>query len=50
MISSGANVQLKEGICNLQHEDMGVIMLVANQNAFAGPSHAMFCVVFFKAL
>lgn len=50
MISSGANVQLKEGICNLQHEDMRVIMLVTNQNAFAGPSHAMFCVVFFEAL
>lgn len=40
-------VQLEEGVCDLQHEDVRVVVLVADQDAFASPSHAMLRVVLF---
>jgi len=41
------DIQLEEGVCDLQHEDVRVVVLVADQDAFAGPSHAMLRVVLF---
>ena len=43
-------VQLEEGVCDLQHEDVRVVVLVADQDAFASPSHAMLRVVLFQPL
>lgn len=43
-------LQFKEGVCNLQHENMGMVVLVADQYAFASSSHAVFRVVLFEAL
>ena len=40
-------LQLEESIRDLQHQDMWVVMLVADQHAFAGPPHAMLLVVLF---
>jgi len=44
------SIQLEEGVRDLQHEDMWVVVLVADQDAFASPSHAMLRVVFFQSL
>lgn len=44
------NVQLEEGVCDLEHEDMRVVMLVADQDAFTRPSQTMFLVMFFQPL
>lgn len=44
------SLQLEEGVCDLQHEDVRVVVLVADQDAFASPSHAMLRVVFFQSL
>ena len=44
------HIQLEEGVGNLQHENMWVIMLVADQNSFARPSHAILMVVLFQSL
>ena len=46
----GAHIQLKEGIRNLQHQNVGVVVLVADQDALAGSAHAMFHVVLFQSL
>ena len=43
-------VQLEEGVCDLQHEDVRVVVLVADQNGFARPSHAVLVVVLFQSL
>lgn len=42
-------VQLEEGVRNLQHEHMRVVMLMAHKNTLAGPSHAILLIVFFEA-
>lgn len=42
--------ELEEGIGNLQHQDMWMIVFVTDQNAFAGTAHAMFGEVFFETL
>lgn len=44
------HVQLKERIRNLQHEDVWVVVLMADQNAFARPSHTTCLVVFLQSL
>lgn len=44
------HLQLEEGVCDLQHEDVRVVVLVADQHTLARPSHTMFLVVFLKAL
>jgi len=41
------HVQLEEGVCDLQHEDVRVVVLMADQDAFTSPSHAMLRVVLF---
>lgn len=43
-------VQLKKRIRNLQHQDMGVVVFMANEDAFAGATHAMLLIVFFEPL
>ena len=40
-------LQLEEGIGDLQHQYVRVVMLVADQYAFAGSPHAMLFVVLF---
>lgn len=42
--------QLEEGVGDLQHQDVGMVMFVAYKNAFASPSHSMSDIVLFKAL
>jgi len=39
------SIQLEEGIRDLQHEDVRVVVLVADQHALAKPAHAMLLVV-----
>lgn len=46
----GLHIQLEEGVGNLQHEDMRVVVLMADQDAFTGTAHTMLCVVFFEPL
>ena len=45
-----ADIQLEKGICNLQHEDVWVIMFVADEDSLAGSTHAMFFKVLFQSL
>lgn len=33
--------QLEEGVCDLQHQDVRVVVLVADENALAGAAHSM---------
>jgi hypothetical protein len=47
---SFGNVQLEERISNLQHEDMRMVMLVADQDSLARTAHSMLLVVFFQPL
>jgi hypothetical protein len=44
------NVQLEERVCNLQHQNVGMVVFVADQHALARPPHAMLLVVFFQPL
>lgn len=39
--SLGSNLQLEEGIGDLQHQHMGMVVFVTNQYTFAGSSHAV---------
>ena len=43
------DVQLEERVGDLQHQDVRVIMLVADKDSLAGPPHAMFDIVFFQS-
>ena len=40
------HVQLEEGICDLQHQDVWVIVLMTDENALTSAAHAMMFVVF----
>ncbi len=42
--------QLEEGVCDLQHQDVWVVVLVADQNGLACSSHAVLIVVLFQSL
>ena len=42
--------QLEKRVGYLQHEDVRVVVLVADEDAFAGAPHAVVFVVFFEAL
>ena len=42
--------ELEEGVRDLQHEDMRVAVLVADEDAFAGAAHAMLFVVFLQSV
>lgn len=44
------NIQLEKGVCNLQHEDVWMIVFMADQDSLAGSAHAMFLVVLFQSL
>jgi hypothetical protein len=41
--------QLEERICDLQHQNVRMIVLVADQDALARASHSMLLVVFFQS-
>lgn len=43
-------VQLEKGVCDLQHENVRVVVVVAYENAFASPPHAILNVVLFQTL
>ena len=43
------DIQLEKGVCNLQHEDVGVIVLMADQDSLAGSAHAMSFIVLFQS-
>ena len=42
--------QLEEGVCDLQHEDVRVVVLVADQDALAGAPHPVRRVVLLQPL
>lgn len=44
------NLQFKECIGNLQHQHMGMVVLVAHQDSLASASHSMQTIVFFESL
>ena len=44
------DVQFEEGVGDLQHQDMRMVVLVAYQDPLACPPHTMLGVVFFKSL
>lgn len=43
-------MQLKKGVRNLQHQNVWMVVLVADQDALAGSAHAMLYVVLFQSL
>jgi hypothetical protein len=44
------DVQLEKCIRDLQHQDMGVVVLMADQDAFTCSPHAMLLIVFLQSL
>lgn len=44
------NAQLEEGVCDLQHQDVRVVVLVADEDGFARSAHAVLVVVLLEAL
>lgn len=44
------NIQFEKGVRNLQHQNVGMVVLVADQDALAGSTHAMSNVVLFQSL
>ena len=44
------DIQLEKGVRNLQHQNMWMVVLVADQDTLAGSAHAMLYVVFFQSL
>lgn len=40
-------LQFEEGICYLQHQDVRMVVFMANQDSFAGPAHTMLFVMLF---
>ena len=44
------DIQLEKGVRNLQHENVWVVVFMTDQDALAGPAHAMFLVMFFQSL
>lgn len=42
--------ELEERVCDLQHQDMGVVVLVAHQDALTGAAHAMLAEMLFQSL
>ena len=42
-------IQLEKGICNLQHEDMWVIVFMADEDSLASSTHAMLLVVLLQS-
>ena len=41
------DIQLKKGVRNLQHQNVWMVVLVADQDALAGSAHAMLYIVLF---
>lgn len=53
LISVGWKVisrKFEEGVCDLQHQDVGMVVVVAYEDTFAGSPHAVCIVMFFQAL
>lgn len=53
LVVLGAEVvagELEEGVCDLQHEDVRVVVLMADEDALAGAAHAVLGVVLLEAL
>ena len=44
------NTQLKKRVCDLQHQNVWMVVLVADQDTLASAAHAMFFVVFLQSL
>lgn len=44
------DIQLEKGVRNLQHQNVWMVVLVADQDALAGSAHAMLYVVLFQSL
>ena len=44
------NIQLEEGVCDLQHKNVWVVVLVTDQDGLARSSHAGRVIVFFQSL
>ena len=44
------DTQLEKRVCNLQHQNVWMIVLVADQDTLASTAHAMFFVVLFQSL
>src|SRR6478609_4905190 len=42
--------ELEEGVGNLQHQNMWMVVFMTNENAFASASHAMFRIVLLESL
>lgn len=42
--------QLEERVCNLQHQDVRVIVFMTDEDAFTGTAHAMELIVLFETL
>ena len=44
------DAQLEERVCDLQHQNVWMVVLVAHQDTLASAAHAMFFVVFLQSL
>jgi len=43
----GSNLQFEESIRYLQHQDVGMVVFMANQDSFASSAHAMLFIMLF---
>ena len=48
-MQQSSGVQLEESVCNLQHEDVRVVVLMADEDAFACSSHSILFIMLFKS-
>ena len=50
MGSMTGDVQFEERVRDLQHQDVGMVVLVTDEDTLAGSAHAMSHVVFFQSV
>lgn len=49
-LGMGDDTQLEKRVRDLQHQNMWVIVFMADQDSFAGSAHAMFHIMLFQSL
>lgn len=43
-------VQFEEGVCDLEHQDVGMVVFMAYEDALAGAAHSVLFIVLLEAL
>jgi hypothetical protein len=47
--SRGRDIQFEERVCNLQHQNMRMVVLVTDEDPLTGPPHPMLLIVLFQS-